>query len=135
MHHTWWEKWSNEFKGKLFFSHGQRNSCEVTLGFIGNTSSEVSNKKQNESGRILILDVKVSDNDFLLMNLNNTNKKSKQLNTLSTLCDLLDDITNLQSLRLSFGESEIQKKKTLYIQTTAYHWFHSKKARLFCGFK
>ena len=56
---------------------------------------EVSNKIQDESGRIPILDVKVSDNDFLLINLYNANKESKQLNTLSTLCNLLDDVTDL----------------------------------------
>ena len=75
------------------FSHTVKsNFCGVAIGFIGNTSFEVSNEKQDESGRILILDMKVSDNDFLLINLYNANKESEQLNTLSTLCNLLDDI-------------------------------------------
>ena len=81
--------------GTTSFSHGQSNSCGVAIGFIGNASFEVSNKKQDKSGRILILDVKVSDNDFLLINLYNANKESGQLDTLSTLCNLLDDITDL----------------------------------------
>ena len=51
-------------------------------------------KKQDESGRILILDVKVSDNDFLLINLYIANKESQQLNTLPTLCNLLNNITD-----------------------------------------
>ena len=55
------KKWNDKFKGKLFFSHGQSNSCGVAIGFIGNTGFEVSNEKQDESGRILILDVKVSE--------------------------------------------------------------------------
>ena len=76
--------YNDEVKGKLFSSHGQRNSCEAAISFIGNTSFEVSNKKQDESGRILMLDMKVSDNDFLLINLYNSNKESEQLNTLST---------------------------------------------------
>ena len=54
-------------------------------------SFEVSNKKQDESGRILILDVKVRDNDFLLINLYNANKESEELNTLSSLCNFLED--------------------------------------------
>ena len=62
-----------------------------------------SHKKQDESGRILILDVKVSDNDFLLINLYNTNKEPEQLNTLSTLCNLLDDITDLHCKNIIFG--------------------------------
>ena len=36
-----------EFKGKLFFLHGQSNSCGVAIGFIGNMNSKVSNKKQD----------------------------------------------------------------------------------------
>ena len=58
------KKWNNEFNGKLFFSHDQSNSCGVAAGFIGNMSFEVSKKKQDESDRILILDVKGSGNDF-----------------------------------------------------------------------
>ena len=83
------------FKGKLFLSHGQSNSCGVAIGFIGNTGFEVSIKKKDESGRIPILDVKVSDNDLFLIYLYHANKKSEQLNTLSTVCNLLDDITDL----------------------------------------
>ena len=50
------------------FSHSQSNSCRIAVDFIGNASFEVS-KKKDKSGRILILDVKVSDSDFLLSNL------------------------------------------------------------------
>ena len=66
-------------------------------------SFEVSNKKQDESGRILILDVKVSDSDFLLINLYNANKESEQLNALSTVCNLLDDITDLRCKYIILG--------------------------------
>ena len=97
------KKWNDEFKRKLFFSHSQSNSSGVTTGFIRNTSFEVSNKKQDESGRILVLDVKVSDNDFLLFNLYNANKESEQLNTPSTLCNLLDDITDLHCKTIILG--------------------------------
>ena len=89
------KKWNDEFKGKLFFSHGQSNSCRVAIGFIGSRSFEVSNKKQDESGGILILDVKPSDDDLLLIDMYNANKASERLNTPSTLCNLLDDITDL----------------------------------------
>ena len=97
------KKWNDEFKGKPFFSHGQSNFLGVAIGFIGKLSFEVSNKKQDESGRILILDLKVSDNNFLLINLYNANKESEQLNTLSTLCNLLDDITDLHCKNIILG--------------------------------
>ena len=35
------KKWNDEFKGKLFFSHDQSNSCGVAIGIKGNTSFEV----------------------------------------------------------------------------------------------
>ena len=85
------------------FSHGQSNSCGVAVAFIGNTSFEVSNKKQDESGRIIILDVKTSNNDFLLINLYNANNESEQLNILLTLCNLLDDITDLHRKNIILG--------------------------------
>ena len=95
--------WNDKFKGKLCFSHGQSNSCGFTISFIGNTSFSVSNKKQDESGRILILDVKVSDNYFLLISLYNANKESEQLNTLSTISNLLGDITDLHCKNIILG--------------------------------
>ena len=45
--------------------------------------------------RIPILDVKVSDNDFLPINLYNANKEPNQLNTLLFLINILDNITDL----------------------------------------
>ena len=71
---------------------------------MGNTSFEDSNTKEDESGRILILDVKVSDDDFLIINLWNCNKESEQLNTMSTLCNLSDDITDLDCKSIIPGE-------------------------------
>ena len=47
--------------------------------------------------------MKVSDNDFLQINLYNANKESEQLNTLSTLCNLLDDITELHCKNITLG--------------------------------
>ena len=47
--------------------------------------------------------MKVSDNDFLLINLYNVNKESEQLNTLSTLCNLLDDIIDLHCKNIILG--------------------------------
>ena len=58
--------------------------------------------------------MKISDNDFLLINLDNANKESEQINTqstlynligdiTSTLCNLLDDITDLQCENIILG--------------------------------
>ena len=47
--------------------------------------------------------MKVSDNDFSLINLYNVNKEFEQLNTLSTLCNLLGDITDLHCKNIILG--------------------------------
>ena len=47
--------------------------------------------------------MKVSDNDFLQINLYNANKESEQLNTLSTLCNVLDYITELHCKNITLG--------------------------------
>ena len=47
--------------------------------------------------------MKVSDNDFSLINLYNAIKESEQLNTLPILCNLLDDITDLHCKNIIRG--------------------------------
>ena len=41
------KKWGTTSLKENIFSHGQNNSCGVAIGFIGNTSFEVSDKKQD----------------------------------------------------------------------------------------
>ena len=106
--------------------------------------------------------MKVSDNDFLQINLYNTNKESEQLNTLSTLCNLCNELHcknitlggdfdiffNLTydarggnpKMKNKFVSKFIHIKESLglcdirQIRNPACYWFHSKKARLFSGF-
>ena len=85
--------------------------------------------------------MKVSDNDFLLINLYNTNKESEQLNTLLTLCNLLDDITDLHCKNIILGDFNIffsltykargenQKMKNKSVAT----FIHIKESLGLCG--
>ena len=95
-------RWQDVLKGKLFFSHGQSNSCGVAIGFLGNMNFNVLNNIQDNDGRTLILDVQVDD--FLLLNLCNANKECEQLNFLTTLCNLLSNINDLHCKNIIFGE-------------------------------
>ena len=94
-------RWQDELKEKLFFSHGQSNSCGVAIGFLGNMSFNVLNKIQDNDGRTLILDVQVDD--FLLLNLYNADKECEELNFLTTPCNLLSNITDLHCKNIIFG--------------------------------
>ena len=97
------ERWQDEPKGKLFFSHGHSNSCGVTIGFLGNMNFNILNKIQNNDGRILILDVQVDDTAFLIINIYNANKECEQLKVLTTLCNFLSKITDLHCKNIIFG--------------------------------
>ena len=89
------KKWSDEFNGDLFFSHGKTNSCGVLVGFYGNIKYFVKKKLSDKSGRILALDVTINGTEYLLINLYNENTKSEQLNILESLSNILKDFQDL----------------------------------------
>ena len=94
-------KWKDDFKDPLFFSHGSTNSCGVAIGFCGLKSLHIIDK--NENGRILITDAKVNHKKFLLINLYNSNTESEQIKTLDTLKNLLEDIDNISDKKIILG--------------------------------
>ena len=78
------KKQKDDFKYLLLFSHGSTNSCGVAIGFCGLKSLHITNRKSDQNGQILIIDAKVNDEKFLLVNLHNSNTKSEQADTLDT---------------------------------------------------
>ena len=70
------KQWEDEFKGQLFFSHGKSNSCGVAIGFYGAKKLELLNKCSDNAGRILLLDVKIDDTVFVLVNIYNANTEN-----------------------------------------------------------
>ena len=113
-------RWQDELKGKLFFSHGQSNSCGVAIGFLGNMSFNVLNKIQDNDGRTLILDVQVDN--FLLLNLHNADKECEELNFLTTPCNLLSNITDLHCKNIIFGGD-----LNVFLIPIMMHKVHTKK--------
>ena len=61
------------------------------------------NKKSDENGQILIIDTKVNDKKFLLVNIYNLNMESEQTKTLGTLKNLLEDIDNISDKKIILG--------------------------------
>ena len=98
MHSTAYDekRWQGDLKGKIFFSHGLRNSRGVAIGFLGNMNFNVLNKIQYKDS---IFD----DAAFLLISLYNANKECEQLNVLTTLCNFLSNITGLHCKNIIFG--------------------------------
>ena len=42
------KQWSDNFEGKIFYSHGTTNSCCVAIAFLGSKSLEVVEKKNDD---------------------------------------------------------------------------------------
>ena len=95
--------WNDDFGGKLFFSHGKTNSCGVAIGYVGSMSFDVTEKKCDTNGRILILDAKLNDDQFLLINIYNSNNESDQLVTLSELITMLEKVVNISEKKIVLG--------------------------------
>ena len=59
-------KWKDDFKDGVVYSHGKSNSCLVLICFIHSKRCFVSNKLSGNDGHILILDVNIDDENFIL---------------------------------------------------------------------
>ena len=85
-------KWTNEFGGKVFFSHGSSNSCGVLIGFVGSNNLDIKNILRDSEGRILILDIVLENEELLLINFYNANTECNQIKTLNTLSSMIKNI-------------------------------------------
>ena len=91
------ERW---FHRSFVFSHGSTNSYEIATAFCGLKSLHIIDKKSDESDQILIIDAKVNDEKFLLVNPYNSKPESEQIKTLHTLKNLLEDIDNISDKKI-----------------------------------
>ena len=90
-------KWNDDFKGEVFYLHGKANSCGVLICFIGSKNNFIRNKLSDNDGRVLILDVDIDDENFILINLYNPNTEAEQLKTLSKLTEMLTKLNVTQN--------------------------------------
>ena len=77
--------WRGDFKGKLLFSHGTTNSCRVMIGYLGSNKSKVNRTKNDNQGRIFIVDADVDEETFVLIKLYNANPVTEQIKTIYEL--------------------------------------------------
>ena len=61
--------WADDFKGQVFSSHGSSNSRGVLIAYLGSQSFVVKNKRNDDTGRILIFNASIDDNDYILVNI------------------------------------------------------------------
>ena len=79
-------------KVKSFFSHGTSNSRGVLIAYFGSKSFVVKNKRNDDAGRILILDTSIDDIDYILVNIYNANTETEKIKVLNDLHLLLDSL-------------------------------------------
>ena len=97
------KKWEDEFRDKLFFSHRKTNSCGVLIGYYGTKKIEVINKKCDNYGQILLLEINIDDRLFVLINIYNANNELDQVKTLTDLSQILDCVDDIQNKDIIFG--------------------------------
>ena len=79
-----WIEWVN-----IFFSHGKSNSCRVFIAVFVSKSVTTTKEISGNNGRILVLQVKIDDEIYLLVNLYNSNTEPKHPITLHKLETIL----------------------------------------------
>ena len=87
------QKWKEDFRGKVFFSHGKTNSRAVLIAYFGTKKFNVEKQETDHSCRILIFDVSINYSEYILINLYNTNTEKEKVEVLS---DLICTIKNIR---------------------------------------
>ena len=95
--------WVNDFNGPVFFSRGTSNSCGVLIAYLGKTSFVVNKQKTDKAGRILILDVMLDGDNYILINLYNANNETAKCKIFNELQSLLNFFDIKQNKRIIFG--------------------------------
>ena len=71
------------------------NSCGIAIGCIASNKVNVLDKKVDKNGRILILDVKIDESNFVLVNIYNPNTEREQVATIHDLVKMFKSIKDL----------------------------------------
>ena len=88
---------------ELFFFHGKTNSCGVAIGFVGAKALNILNIKRDNLGRILVIEVKIDDSVFVLINIYNANTDPEQRHTLDDLLNILETLEDIQNKSVVLG--------------------------------
>ena len=81
----------------MYFYRGKTNSCGVLGAFYGNVNVVDKNQFNDDNGKILILEVTISNTKYLLVNFYNTNTEQEHLKTLQNLSVMLENFDSFCS--------------------------------------
>ena len=97
------KKWADDFKGRLYFSHGKTNSCGVAIGYSGNKPFSLIDEFKDNHGRLLVLEVEIDSEILVLINFYNANAELEQISTLTELNDVIMNIKNVKNKNIILG--------------------------------
>ena len=86
----------NNFNGSVFFSHKTSTSSSVLIAYLGITFFVLNKQKTDKVGRILILDVMLDGDHYILINLYNANTETDQCKIFNELQSLLNFLTSIK---------------------------------------
>ena len=94
----------DELKRQMFFSNGAISSCGVAIGYFRTKSFKLENIKSVKNGCLFLLDAKIVDQSFALLNIYNANIVKEQLSALIEHKNMLNNnFSNISSKQIILG--------------------------------
>ena len=75
----------------------------VAIGYWSSKSAILEERKTDKNSRILLIDVKTDEQNFVLVNLFNANTEKDQLNTINELSERLKSVNNISAKQIILG--------------------------------
>ena len=97
------KKWKDEFGGDLYFSHRSSNSWGVLIAFYVNQDITVKKNLTDKKGQVLVLEARIDDFDFFLINIHNANSEKEQVCVLKELTTILSNFENIHNHNVIFA--------------------------------
>ena len=94
--------WLNDFNCLRFFSHGVCNSCGVLIAYLGKNSYILNEQKTDNTGRILIFDITLHADQFVLSKLYNANTVTELVKSLEEFQSMFKNLDISQNKRIIF---------------------------------
>ena len=91
------------WRGNFFFSHGDNRSRGVLIGVRDGLEFKINKEIKDQNGRLLILDVDIQGEPYVLINYYANNDQAGQVKTLTDLCDLLEKIEFKENTKVIGG--------------------------------
>ena len=88
---------------ELYFSHGTSASCGVAIGFCGSYERQVKKEISDPNGRYLMMQVKVGDADYALINIYNPNTENEQVRLLAEIGEKMEQLDIEPDTNVVFG--------------------------------